>query len=191
MTTLRDIQPDDKDMIRNWHNLPEVAKWMYADHYICAEEHEQWFQDIFSDPSRQYWIIMYGQEDVGLVNLYDIDYRNKRCYWAFYVANPNVRGKGVGSFVEYSILSHVFDELEFNRLCCEVLASNQLVVEMHKSFGFVQEGHFRQHVIKGGQPIDVVFLAILKEEWESKRIKIKQRLNKKRVALPVEEGHKM
>lgn len=178
MIALRDVRLEDKEVIRNWRNLPKIAKYMYTNHYINPDEHEKWFQGIFNDPTRRYWIITYGQEDVGLVNLYNIDNKNKRCYWAFYVVSPNVRGKGVGGFVEYSILQYVFEELNFNRLCCEVLASNQPVIKAHESFGFTQEGYFRQHVIKGSQPVDAVSLAILREEWELKKPKIEQRLRR-------------
>lgn len=179
MITLRDVQLTDKEMIRGWRNLPEVARYMYTDHYITPEEHERWFQSIFEDASRRYWVIMCDYEDVGLVNLYDIDNRNKRCFWAFYIASPDVRGKGVGSFIEYSILRYVFEVLSFNKLCCEVLTSNQSVIAMHKSFGFKQEGYFHQHVIKSGHPVDVVFLAILREDWEVEKSKIEQRLREK------------
>jgi UDP-4-amino-4,6-dideoxy-N-acetyl-beta-L-altrosamine N-acetyltransferase len=176
---LRDIRPGDKEKIRNWRNLPEVAKYLYTDHYITAEEHEKWFASIFDDPTRRYWMITYEQEDVGLVYLYNIDQTNERCYWAFYVAGTGLRGKGIGSFVEYSILQYVFCHLDFNRLCCEVLVSNQPVIEMHKGFGFIQEGYFRQHVIKSDQPVDVVSLAILQEEWVLKRPEIEDRMRRK------------
>ncbi len=179
MIALRNVSPDDKEMIRKWRNLPEVSKYMYTDHYITPEEHEKWFQGIFTDYTRRYWVITYDHEDVGLVNLYDIDNRHKRCYWAYYLADSNVRGKGVGSFVEYLILGHVFDELKFDKLCGEVLAFNQSVIDLHKSFGFNQEGYFRQHVIKGDRPMDVVSLAILRKEWESKKPEIEERLRRK------------
>jgi len=179
MIVLRDLHAEDKEKILNWRNLPEVAKYMYTDHYITLEEHERWFQSMLNDTTCRYWIIVYEQEDVGLVNLYKIDQKNKQCYWAFYLVGSNVRGKGVGSFVEYSVLRYVFDKLNFNKLCCEVLAFNQPVAEMHKNFGFQQEGYFRQHVIKGGESLDVVSLAILREEWETKRNEMEKRLKRK------------
>lgn len=179
MIALRDVRPEDKDMIRNWRNLPEVRQYMYTDHIITPEEHERWFQGIFGDPTRRYWIIVLDGEDVGLVNLYNIDRRNLRCYWAFYVASPSTRGKGVGSFVEYSVLRYVFDDLLFNKLCCEVLVSNQPVIDMHKNFGFVQEGYYRQHIRKGDTFVDVVALAMLRTEWEAKKPEIETRLRQK------------
>ena len=181
MIHLRDVQPEDKDKIREWRNLPEVARYMYTDHCITPEEHERWFQRIINDASCRYWIIVCDGIDVGLANIYNLDRRNQRCYWAFYVAAPNVRGKGVGSFVEYSVLHYVFDELGLNKLCCEVLDFNETVVNMHKSFGFQQEGLYREHIIKGGRPFDVVALAMLRKEWESQKPEIEERLRKKGV----------
>jgi UDP-4-amino-4,6-dideoxy-N-acetyl-beta-L-altrosamine N-acetyltransferase len=181
MIQLRDIQFEDKEMIRQWRNKPEVAKYMYTDHHIAPEEHSLWFDRISDDPRSRYWIIVCDQIDVGLVNIYDIDEKNRRCYWAFYLADPSARGKGVGSFVEYSILSYVFEKLDFNKLCCEVLGFNEAVVNMHKDFGFQQEGLFREHIIKGGHVFDVVCLGVLRREWEAKKSEIEGRLREKGV----------
>lgn len=170
-------------MIHGWRNLPEVASYMYTDYYIGREEHERWFEGIYRDPTRRYWIITSGQGDIGLVNLYNIDKKNKRCHWAYYIASANSRGKGVGSFVEYVIMRHVFEELNFNRLCCEVLGFNRPVIEIHEGFGFTQEGCFRQHVIKSGKPMDVMSLGILRDEWLSKKPEIEERLRRKGLLL--------
>jgi UDP-4-amino-4,6-dideoxy-N-acetyl-beta-L-altrosamine N-acetyltransferase len=181
MIRLRDVQSKDKEMIRQWRNKPEVAKYMYTDHYITREEHNRWFERISSESNCRYWVIVCDQVDVGLVNIYDVDEKNQRCFWAFYVADPSARGKGVGSFVEYSILKYVFEDLEFNKLCCEVLGFNDAVVNMHKGFGFKEEGFFREHIIKGDQIFDVVRLAILRREWEAKKMEIEDRLREKGV----------
>lgn len=98
MIALRDVQPDDIERIRQWRNLPHVAQYMYTDHLITPEEHEKWFRRILQDPSCRYWIIVCDGQDVGVANIYNLEQSNQRCYWAFYVASPDVRGKGVGSF---------------------------------------------------------------------------------------------
>src|SRR5687768_17298408 len=104
MNKLRDIRHEDAEMIWHWRNLPEVADYMYSDHYITREEHEAWFEKIAQSAISKYWVIVSDEQDVGLVNIYGIDRKNQNCYWAFYLASPLVRGKGVGSFVEFSIL---------------------------------------------------------------------------------------
>jgi len=181
MNLLRELRVEDQEMIRGWRNNPDIRKYMYTDHEISAEEHRAWFSLAMGDPTRKYWIIVCDGEDVGLVNLYNIDPKNRRCYWAFYVVSPNVRGKGVGSFAEFSALRFVFEDMRFKKLCCEVLAFNQGVVRMHTSFGFTQEGLFRQHILKEDVFIDVVCLAMLREEWEARKAELEQRLKAKSV----------
>ena len=92
-----------------------------------------------------------------------------------------LRGKGIGSFAEFSVLRIVFDELQLQKLCGEVLASNLAVLNMHKKFGFVQEGLFRKHVLKGGDFADVVCISILREEWDAKKAEIELKLRVKGV----------
>ncbi len=181
MTSLRDVCPADRDRIREWRNLPKVADFMFTDHVITPEEHAAWFSRILKDPAYKYWIIRCDDEEVGVAYLYAIDHVNRRCFWGFYVVSPNVRGKSVGSHVEYAVLNYVFDELKFEKLCCENLAFNRGVIEMHRRFGFVQEGIFRKHIWKRGAFHDVVYLAILKEEWQALRPRFEEILRPKGV----------
>lgn len=176
MIALRDLRPEDKEMIRSWRNLPEVAEQMYTSHTIGPEEHERWFRSIEGDPKRAYWVVTHAGRDVGLANLYDIDPAHRRCSWAFYIADKAARARGLGSFLEYRLLQHVFGEHGFRKLSCEVLTTNQSVLEMHKRFGFREEGRYREHVLKDGRPVDVVALAILRPEWESARPAIEKQL---------------
>lgn len=181
MIALRDLRPEDEPVLLRWRNLPDVGRYMYSDHQITPAEHGSWFSSIPDDPKRRYWVIVCDGEDVGLVNLYDIDTVNSRCFWAFYLASPSVRGKGVGSYVEYSILQHVFEEMGLNKLCCEVLGFNEPVLKMHARFGFQQEGLFREHIVKSGEAMEVVRLAILRREWRQVREEIATRLRDKGV----------
>lgn len=176
---LRDIRPEDKALVLRWRNLPDVARYMYTDHLITAEEHERWFQAILNDHKARYWIITYDRKDVGLANLCGIDIQNRKAQWAFYLGEQTIRGKGVGGAVEYLILRYVFDELQLNRLGCEVLATNSAVIEMHKSFGFIEEAHFRQYVIKNGKAMDVVLLGLLREDWIQQKAEIETRLRRR------------
>jgi UDP-4-amino-4,6-dideoxy-N-acetyl-beta-L-altrosamine N-acetyltransferase len=152
---------------------------MYSDHAISEEEHRTWFERVRHDPACHYQIIELDGEGVGVVYLTDIDPKNRRCFWGFYLASPAVRGRGVGSFVEYSVLRYVFDEVQLNKLCCEVFASNEGVIRMHESFGFHREGFYRQHVYKNNVFHDVVALAMLTDEWRGNRSPIEQRLHAK------------
>lgn len=173
---LREVAAGDKEMIRLWRNSPDVARYMYTDHWITEEEHERWFQNALNDPRRKYWIIMYQREAIGLVNLYDIDEKNRRCFWGLYISSENTRSKGLGVYIEYNVMRYVFDDLEYNKLCCEALSSNTRAINLYKSLGFQEEGFYRQHILKNGEYANVVALAILKNEWDEKKHEIEARL---------------
>ena len=108
---LRPVEHTDKDRIFAWRNSPDVRPYMYTDHLISPEEHARWFDGIWGDETRRYWIVELNGKPVGLANLYDVDRRNQRSSWAYYLADPAVRGMGLGSYVEYWVLEYVFEGL--------------------------------------------------------------------------------
>ncbi len=181
--TLRDVTVSDRDRLLDWRNLPEVARWMYSDHAITPQEHARWFDAAIADPSRRYWIIELDGAPVGLANLYDISQGHRRASWAYYLADPAVRGRGVGAYVEFWVIEHVFGPLGLDKLWCEVLAGNEAVWKLHESFGFQREALFRRHVRKAGAPADVVGLGLLASDWTQVRDACVQRLRAKGFAV--------
>ena len=142
---LRPMELADAVRVREWRNLPDVARYMYTDHEITEAEHARWFGSMLGSPTHRYWIIELDEVPVGLANLYDVSSVHQRAYWAFYLADPMVRGRGVGGFTERFVLRYVFEELGLHKLCCEVLSSNPAVVAMHEKFGFHIDGTLPQH----------------------------------------------
>ena len=171
---LRRLAREDGARVLAWRNDPAVAAYMYGDHEIGGAEHARWLDAALSLPDRCYWIVELDDAPVGLANLGRIDPGASRCDWAFYLADPAVRGRGVGAAVEYRVLRHVFETLELNKLWCEVLADNRAVVRLHERFGFTREALFRDHVRKGGVFRDVVGLGMLKREWPAAKTAAEQ-----------------
>jgi UDP-4-amino-4,6-dideoxy-N-acetyl-beta-L-altrosamine N-acetyltransferase len=180
---LRPLDPADSERLYAWRNSPEVAAFMYTDHQITPGEHARWFAGIAGDPRRDYRIIEVDGEPAGLANFADIDPVQGRASWAYYLADPSVRGKGVGGYVEFLMIERAFGEpdhggLGLRKLWCEVLVTNEPVWKLHQKFGFRQEALLRAHVVKAGQPIDVVGLGLLAEEWPAVRPAMTERLKR-------------
>ncbi len=176
---LRVIGPGDRERLLDWRNRPEVSAYMYTDQLISPDAHARWFAAALTAPDRRYWIIEMNAEPVGLANLAGIDNASRRCEWAYYLAEPSVRGRGVGAAVEFIVIDHVFADLGLNKLCCEVLIENEAVWKLHESFGFVREALFREHVWKAGRYQDVVGLGLLSEDWDRVRPACAGRLREK------------
>lgn len=167
--TLRPLAADDGPTVLAWRNSESVAPYMYSDHQITPAEHDVWLKAALTQKDRAFWIIELDGAGVGLANLARIDLVNRRCEWAYYLADPATRGRGVGQAVEFAMLSHVFETLKLNKLWCEVLIENEAVWKLHERFGFAREALFRDHVIKSGRGRDVVGLGMLARDWPAAR----------------------
>jgi UDP-4-amino-4,6-dideoxy-N-acetyl-beta-L-altrosamine N-acetyltransferase len=172
---LRDLTAGDREMVRRWRNQRDVSAYMYTDHTIGEEEHARWFDQTLQDPGRRYWIVRHADEDVGLGGFYHIDPLSRRASMALYLAKAGLRGKGVGTLAEHSLLARAFNQLDLNKVCGEVIEENQFVVKLHNSFGFVEEGRLRQHVFKNGRPLNVVLIGLLREDWLARSNELAQR----------------
>lgn len=161
---LSELTAEDIELVRTWRNSKEVASFMYNEQVITSEDQVKWFKNIDWDKSR-YWIIKYNGKKLGLASINNIDKILNSCYWAFYLGDTTVRGAGIGAKVEFNVLEYVFNNLQLNKLRCEVFVTNDKVIKMHEKFGFRREAYYREHCIKGTEKLDVVGLAMLKPEW--------------------------
>lgn len=173
---LRPLREDDRPRLLAWRNSPQVAAYMYSDHLIRPDEHDRWFDGLAGDGRRRFWVIEVDDVPVGLTNLVDIDSVQGRAVIARYIADPAVRGRGVGGFAEFKVLDHAFSRLGLRKLWSEVLETNAVAWRLHMANGFQREALFRGHVVKNGQPVDVVGLGLLAEEWRALRPAVRQRL---------------
>ncbi|WP_174301822.1 UDP-4-amino-4,6-dideoxy-N-acetyl-beta-L-altrosamine N-acetyltransferase [Caulobacter sp. S45] len=162
---LRRLAQADGPRVLAWRNSPEVAAHMYSDHVIGEQEHALWLQAALTRPDRAYWIIELDGAPVGLANLVRIELEANRADLAIYLADPAVRGRGVGAAAEYLVLGHAFETRGLDKLWVEVLARNVPGWRLHESFGFTREALFRDHVRKGGVFQEVVGLGLLRREW--------------------------
>ncbi|MDI3477373.1 MAG: diamine N-acetyltransferase [Thermoanaerobacterium sp.] len=166
---LKKINQDDLELIMNWRMKPEVTKYMYTDPILTMETQLMWFNQIINDNNSKYWIIKFDNAKIGLISLNNIDYKNKRCYWAYYIGDTSFRGKGIATILECNIYDYVFYILELNKLCCEVLSFNEKVISIHKKFGSEIEGVLKQHIFKNGKFYDVITMGITKDKWNNIR----------------------
>lgn len=163
--TLNPLEEKDIELVREWRNSPEVSQYMYTEELISEKQQANWFKKIDKEENSKYWIITYEDKKIGVASLTDIDRRNSKCFWGFYLGNSDIRGQGIGSKIEFNVLKYVFDEIKLNKLCGEVLSSNEKVVKMHEKFGFRREGYLRNHILKRDQFFDVVVIGLLSSEW--------------------------
>jgi len=161
------IGEEHLEKIMKWRMHPGITKYMYTDPDLNIEKQKEWYKKhVINNDYEKYWLINYENNDIGLVSLNNIDKKNSRCYWAYYIGEFEFLGKGIGKQVELNILNYVFDKLGLMKLCCEVFTFNEGVIKLHEKFGSNVEGTLRKHIQKNGELFDIVTMGILKDEWE-------------------------
>lgn len=170
---LRPMNENDLDMVLRWRNSERIRSNMYTDHIISEEEHQNWYKSIKDNLTVSYNIFEYKGRPVGLVYYTNMDFKNLKTMWGFYLGETDVP-RGCGSVMEYFALENIFERRGFRKLCCEVFVFNSKVIKLHKKFGFDEEGFFKQHVYKNGKYEDVVFLSLFREKWLQKKRELEQ-----------------
>lgn len=166
---LRKITQNDLEKIMNWRMMPEVTRYMYTDPVLNMKSQRKWFEMVKTSDDSKYWIIQVDGTDIGLINLVDIDRTNKRCCWAYYIADTSFRGRGLGRILECNMYDYVFYKLGLNKLWCEVFTFNEKVIALHQKYGSEIEGTLRQHIYKNNSFYDIVRMGITKDKWDNIR----------------------
>jgi UDP-4-amino-4,6-dideoxy-N-acetyl-beta-L-altrosamine N-acetyltransferase len=154
--------------ILNIRNEPSVRNSMYTNHHISLDEHLNWVEILKNDKTQIVFIILVNDIASGVLSISALDLVHKKSDWAFYLTDK-VRG-GLGAALEFSLLNFAFDDLLLEKLNCEVIETNDVIVKLHKKFGFIEEGFKNSNIEKNGTRIGVYFLGITKDEWVSKRL---------------------
>jgi UDP-4-amino-4,6-dideoxy-N-acetyl-beta-L-altrosamine N-acetyltransferase len=168
LVPLSDASSAVRARLRELRNEPGVRGNMYSDHIITETEHAAWLDAVLRDPKQRLFVVISRSEAAGAASFYNIDTRNSRCAWAFYLGEA-FQGKGLGPVIEYAMIEKAFGEMAMQKLNCEVIVTNQPVIKLHKRFGFVEEGIRRMDVLKEGRRVDVCLLGLLRDDWLAKR----------------------
>ncbi|HEX8569912.1 MAG TPA: UDP-4-amino-4,6-dideoxy-N-acetyl-beta-L-altrosamine N-acetyltransferase [Caulobacteraceae bacterium] len=178
MIDLRDLEDDDNDRLFRWRREPEVDRWMAG---LPPEDpviHRHWFESFRFDPmERRGWIITVDAEPCGFLALTGLSGAHRRGEWGWFIGDPKARGRGAGRAAQVLGLDRAFHELQLEKVWSEVLADNEIALKAQAGAGFRREGYLRRHVLKDGRFHDVVLLAILKEEWEARRVATRRDLS--------------
>ena len=165
---LRPMTEQDTDNVIKWRNAPSVMENFIFRTPLTREAHLNWYNNrVLTGDVAQFIIVDTDTNtDVGSVYLRDIDRNNQKCEFGIFIGEESCRGKGIGAKASKLILDYAFNELELNRVFLRVFAKNERAIKSYENAGFKYEGTFRDDVIIDGVAYDMVFMAILKAQWE-------------------------
>ena len=172
----------DHEILVGWRNDPWAKAFFFEEEPISLESHLRWYDQVAQDRSQRYYVIDAllepGTVDhacdpsvlIGTISLPNIDWRNRTAeYGRFLIGHPDYRGGGYGKEAEFLLMDYAFNHLNLNRVWGDVLAGNQVALELDQQMGFRQEGTLRQQVFKNGAYLDVIRVGLLAEDFRRVR----------------------
>jgi UDP-4-amino-4,6-dideoxy-N-acetyl-beta-L-altrosamine N-acetyltransferase len=167
---LRKITEDDLEKIMRWRMKPSVTKYMNTDPQLTLGDQKKWLKSIADDPTCKYWMIVADGTDIGIIGIIDIDERNRRCSWIWYIGEDGFRGKGIAKRIQLNLYDYVFYTRGLHRLWSHILAFNvHEITNVHEAVGYKVEGVMKDHIYKNGEYIDVVVMGITADQWDEIR----------------------
>ncbi len=103
---------------------------------------------------------------IGSIGLDEIRWTHGDSFLGIGVGDPEYRGKGYGTDALLVILRYAFTELNLHRISLDVFEYNLRAIRSYEKTGFVVEGRERQFLNREGRRWDLVYMGILRQEWE-------------------------
>lgn len=148
---LRRVEEKDIEMIRNWRNDPKISQYMSFRDYITPEMQKKWFEKINND-NNYFFIINIDGNDVGLVDLKNIDYANFVGESGIFIYNDSYLNGMYSYLTSYILLKFAFSTLKLSIIEAKVMDNNKRAVRYNKSLGFKPtdevEGLLRTYYLK-------------------------------------------
>jgi len=105
---------------------------------------------------------------IGMIGLDGIRWTHGDSFVGIGLGNREDWGKGYGTDAMKIMLRYAFTELNLRRVSLDVFEYNQRGVRSYKKTGFVIEGRERGVILREGRRWDMIYMGILREEWEER-----------------------
>lgn len=166
---LRELDRADLPVINQWRNDKNLINFLCAPfRFINIEIDEKWFYSYLSNRSNNIRLAIcesVSNKLLGVVYLLHIDWLNRSGEYGIQIGDTASQGIGVGFQATVKILEHAFNDLNLHRVQMKVLDNNERAIRLYKKVGFIEEGKLRKAIFKNGQYMDLICMAILKEEF--------------------------
>jgi RimJ/RimL family protein N-acetyltransferase len=163
---LRPVEERDLPNFVKWLADPELTRWLAAvDSPPTLDEEYEWYEGKRSDPDSVMWAIetldgrLAGNVELRLTP------RARRAEMGIAIQDKSRWGQGLGTEAVRLVLDYAFTELDLNRVELTTDEDNARALRCYEKCGFLREGLLRAYRLRHGVPVNMVAMAVLREEW--------------------------
>ncbi|MFI1772178.1 GNAT family N-acetyltransferase [Thalassobellus citreus] len=141
---LRALEPEDLEFIHAIENDESV--WEISNtitpysKYLIKQYLEQAHKDIFEVKQLRLVISSYEDVALGMIDLFDFDFKNSRAGIGILVKDASERGKGYGKEALKLLVDYSFKHLCLHQLYCNISEENETSINLFSNQGFKNIG---------------------------------------------------
>ncbi len=172
LVRLARINPEqDAEPIARWNQDSEYQQLLSSGpaSLWTPKQVREWFE---KDAEQSYEFAirtLAGDCMIGTVGLGGFDWVARDAWVGIGIGEREYWGKGYGTDAMNLILRFAFESLNLNRVSLDVFGYNRRAYLSYCKCGFKDEGRMRQWMQRGGERHDMIFMGILREEWEARQ----------------------
>jgi len=123
---------EEKKMILEWRNNPNIRKWMYTQDNITLENHLKFIEELKIKDDQLYFLVKKNENYIGVIDFIDIN-PNISLKMGIYT-NPTLKGNG--KILLETIINFSFEILKVEKIFSEVFFENEKAYNLYKSYNF-------------------------------------------------------
>ncbi|MFC5542457.1 GNAT family N-acetyltransferase [Ureibacillus suwonensis] len=169
IVTLRAMEEEDQELLREMINDPEIEKMVGGYSFPVSKiQQRKWFESNINSQNNLRLIIETEEDGaIGFANIVNIDWKNRSAFHGIKIARKQFRSKGIGTDTVMAVMKYAFEELQLNRLDGTIIDYNEASKALYlKKCGWKIEGVRRKAVFKQNAYHDELIVGILREEYE-------------------------
>jgi len=178
---LQKVTVDDAEFIYELRTSKGAQYLNQPPNYSISNQRE-WIEKRTADEIN-YIIYSKDGERVGMVSIYDCDWSNRVSNVGRLLLKEQFIHASTPFGLEALLITYdyVFYTMGFRKIAGTINSRNEKVVSLQKHLGMIEEGYFRGHVLLDGEPQDLYWFALFKEDFPGYSAKIYSLLNKFRI----------
>lgn len=136
-----------------------------------AKSTEKFLEDMLLEPkadSFQFSIrTLEDDRMVGDIGLGVVGWPQADAFVGIALGDRDLWGKGYGTDAMRIMLRYAFQELNLRRVTLNVFEYNPRAVRSYEKVGFRHEGRQRSALLRDGRRWDILYMGILRQEWQA------------------------
>jgi len=137
---LRALEPEDLDFIHDIENNQDI--WEISNtitpysKFLIKQYLDQAHKDIFEVKQLRLVICNYNDVALGMIDLFDFDFKNRRAGVGILIKAIEDRQKGYGKEALELLVNYCIRHLDMHQLYCNISEDNEKSLKLFKNYGF-------------------------------------------------------